>query len=69
MIDACLNVFLFIKNDIVFEFKSEIDETLNAIFYIFYEKYCSELREKKKEKEKKEQNEIKDETKEKTDEY
>jgi hypothetical protein len=67
MIDACLNIFLFIKNDIVFESKSEIDETLNAIFYIFYEKYCSELRAKKKEKEKKEQNEIKDEKKEKID--
>jgi hypothetical protein len=53
MIDACLNIFLFIKNDIVFEFKSEIDETLNAIFYIFYEKYCSEIREKKKRKRKK----------------
>ena len=69
MIDACLNIFLFIKNDIAFESKSEIDETLNAIFYIFYEKYCSELREKKKEKEKekkeKEQNE-KDKTKEET---
>jgi len=64
MIDACLNIFLFIKNDKVFESKSEIDDTLNAIFYIFYEKYCSEL--KKKEREQK-QNEIKDETKEETD--
>ena len=67
MIDACLNVFLFIKNDKAFESKSEIDETLNAIFYIFYEKYCRELREKKKQKEKKEQNEIKNEIKEEID--
>ena len=66
MIDACLNIFLFIKNDIAFESKSEIDETLNAIFYSM-RNIAVNLERNKNKKKKKEQNEIKDETKEKID--
>ena len=52
LLNACMNIFIFIRNSSELRVKSEVIEILNTIFYIYYEKYTDELKKNKKEIEK-----------------
>ena len=50
LLNACMNIFIFIRNSNELKVKSEVVEILNTIFYIYLEKYYEEHKKENKEK-------------------
>ena len=57
LLNACMNILIFIRNSKEFKSKSEVVEMLNTIFFIYYEKYIEYQKKEEKEKEKEKQKE------------
>jgi hypothetical protein len=60
LLEATMNIFLFIRNDNELKIKSEVIEILNIIFYIYFEKYSEDIKKEKSEKEEREEIEEKE---------
>ena len=52
LLNACMNIFIFIRNSNELKVKSEVVEILNIIFYIHLEKYFEDYKKENKDKEK-----------------
>ena len=48
LLNACMNIFIFIRNNNEFKVKSEIGDILNTIFYIYLEKYFVDYKKENK---------------------